>query len=127
VGGIAEGFILGRSMSDEKVKNREVLIVRDTNYHPDGGQVFFSKSRRPFVMLMAPPVGDDIKLEDFAAFWFDGSCGFNIAPNVWHQAPFITDDVMMFDNKQSSVFACVSMDSVNEFGKFMKVPLALPS
>jgi len=76
-------------------------------------------------MLLAPPVGDDVKLEDFVAFWFDGSRGFQIAPNVWHQPPYVTDDVTVFMNKQSSVFACVEMDSVKEFGKYLRFPLTL--
>jgi len=117
-------FVTARGVNDGP-EGRKAIFVRDANYHPDGGQVFFSKSKRPFVMLMAPPVGDDIKLENFTAFWFDGSSGFNISPFVWHQAPYSVDDVMVFNNKQSSVFACVEMDTVMEFKKFLKVPLCL--
>jgi len=32
---------------------------------------------------------------------------------------------MVFRNKQSSVFACVWMDSYKEFGVFLKFPLTL--
>jgi len=117
-------FVTAMSAS-EGVDGRRVILVRDANYHPDGSQVFFTKSRRPFVMLMAPPIGDDIQPEDFTAFWFDGTHGFNIAPNVWHQAPYCVDDVTVFLNKQSSVFASVEVDTVKEFNVFLRVPICL--
>ena len=52
-------------------------MTREANYHPDGGQVFFPVTKEPFVLLLALP-GDDIKLEDFVAFYCDGSCGVQI-------------------------------------------------
>ena len=108
------------------VTRRRHIFVRDANYHPDGGQVFYPKTRQPFVMLLAPATtGDDVKPEDFTAFAFDGDGGFQIAPNVWHQAPLEADDVIVFNNKQSSVFACVGVDTVHEFGVYLRVPLTL--
>jgi ureidoglycolate lyase len=98
-------------------------------------------------MLMAPStVGDDVKPQDFRAFWFDGNHGFQIAPGVWHQSPYTlpppaadgiaassesvtstktTQGVTVFRNKQTSVFVCVLMDSVAEFGVYLEVPLHL--
>ena len=55
------------------------MLCRGLNYHPDGGQVFFPVERVPFVMLLALP-GDDVRLEDFVAFYFDGSIGLQIKP-----------------------------------------------
>jgi len=124
VGNIGHGFVTGRSAGEGETNGRGVAYVRDANYHPDGSQVFFPKSGRPFVLLLAPAsVGDDVNPEDFVAIWFDGSSGFHVAPNVWHQSPFTTDDVAVFNTKQSSVFASVSVDTVKEFGKYLKVPL----
>jgi len=116
-------------------KSRDHVLVRDANYHPDGGQVFFPPpGGRPYIMLLASAdVGDDVRPEHFRAFYFEGSGGFQIAPGVWHQAPYFKplegnrgDKIQMtFKNKQSSVFACVMTDVFNEFGVYLKVPLTL--
>ena len=63
--------------------NRSHVLCRGVNYHPDSGQVFWPTARNAFVMHLALP-GDDVKLEDFVAFYFDGSCGFQIKPGKHH-------------------------------------------
>ena len=40
-------------------------------------QVFYPTNGGAFVLLLAEP-GDDIKPEDFVAFYFDGTCGAQI-------------------------------------------------
>jgi len=77
-------------------------------------------------------VGDDVRPEHFRAFYFDGGAGFQIAPGVWHQTPYFgppergaASSEMTFSNKQSSVYACVLADIVNEFGVYLQVPLTL--
>jgi len=113
--------------------SQDYILVRDVNYHPDGSQVFFPPEGRPFVMLLAlADFGDDIRPEHFRAFYFDGSTGFHIAPAVWHFTPYFQPppctsekDEMVFDNKQSSVYACVGADTVKEFGVYLKVPMKL--
>ena len=118
--------------------SRDFILARLANSHPDGGQVFFPPpGGRPFVMLMAPAnVGDDVRPEHFRAFYFDGHEGFQIAPGTWHNPPYFKPPAdansegtrrMIFRNKQSSVFACVWMDSFKEFGVFLKFPLTLDS
>ena len=125
VGDAGIGFITGRLLKDQSFQTSSHVLVRDANYHPDGGQVFYPKTKSPYVMLLAK-AGDDITLEDFVAFYLDGSCGFQIAPNVWHQSPYpIEVEAMDFLNKQSAVFACVITDTVREFGKYLKVPLRM--
>jgi len=121
---VKNDLITGISAADG-IEGRKLIFARDATYHPDGSQVFFPRSNRPYVLLLAPPVGDDIQLEDFKAFWFDGSFGFNVAPGVWHQSPYCLDDVTAYANKQSSVFGIVKVDTVKEFGKFLRVPLVL--
>ena len=113
----------------------DCILARLANSHPDGGQVFFPKpAGQPFVMLLAPAdVGDDVRPEHFKAFYFDGNEGFQMAPGTWHNPPYFKPQPvdsrqrsqMIFRNKQSSVFACVWMDSVKEFGTFLKFPLTL--
>jgi len=114
--------------------SQDHILVRQVNYHPDGGQIFFPQpGGRPFVMLLArADTGDDVRPEHFRAFYFDGSVGFHIAPGVWHFAPYIKPPSgsgekaeMMFNNKQGSVYACVAADTVKEFGVYLKVPLEL--
>ena len=125
------GYPCARRTSDG---SRDHILVREVNYHADGGQVFFPKlPGQPYVILMAPAeLGDDVRPEHFQAFYFDGSLGFQIAPGTWHFVPYIqppsgSDDraEMVFDNKQSSVYVCVPADTVKEFGVYLKVPLTL--
>jgi len=125
------GYPCARRTSDG---SRDHILVREVNYHPDGGQVFFPQSEgQPYVFLLAPAAfGDGIQPENFRAFFFDGTVGFHIAPGVWHFVPYIQPPSslgekaeMMFNNKQSSVYACVAADMVKEFGVYLKVPLTL--
>jgi len=114
--------------------SQDHVLVREVNYHPDSGQVFFPPpGGRPYVLMLArADVGDDVRPEHFRAFYFDGSAGFHIAPGVWHFVPFIRPSSsssekaeMVFNNKQGSVYACVPADTVKEFGVYLKVPLKL--
>ena len=100
----------------------DYVLACEANYHPDSGQVFFPKRGEPFVLLAALP-GEDVKLEDFVAFYIDGSFGVQIKPYIWHQAayPFL-DRVSVLD-KQGRVHANVMVNTVEEFGKFLKIPL----
>lgn len=100
------------------------VLTHEANYHPDGGQVFFSQDGKPFVALLAKP-GDNVRPEDFVAFYFDGSYGVQIGPNVWHQPVFPCGDTGLFRNKQGAVHACVSVDFVEEFKQYLEVPLVI--
>ncbi|MDX2002699.1 MAG: ureidoglycolate lyase [Chitinophagales bacterium] len=104
-------------------KDRKAVLVREANYHPDGGQVFFPKNGEPFVALLALP-GDDVRPEDFRAFYCDGSFGIHINPNVWHQPVYPIADKATFDDKQGKVHGCVLCDFVEEFNCWLSVPLS---
>ena len=119
---VARTYVTGRLPANTKPGERESVLVRDLNYHPDGSQVFYPTKPTPYVMLMAPP-GDDVTLDDFVAFYFDGSFGFHIKANVWHQSPYPLDDEAVFANKQGKVHGCVDVDTAEEFGKYLEVPL----
>jgi ureidoglycolate lyase/seryl-tRNA synthetase len=101
---------------------RTRVLACEANYHPDGGQVFFPKGGVPFVALLALP-GDDVRPEDFVAFHGLGDLGIHIAAGVWHQPLYPLWDEAVFDDKQSAVHACVSVDFVEEFGCLLSVPL----
>jgi hypothetical protein len=101
------------------------VLIWHANYHPDGGQCFFPRQRVPFVVPLALP-GDDVKPEDFVAFWFDGSEGLYIHPNVWHEAVFPLAERASFNDRQGKVHARVSVNFVEEFDCYLGVTLAMP-
>ena len=101
---------------------RDRVLVEMINYHPDGGQVFFSKNRRPFILLLAPP-GDDVAPEDCVALRSDGDVGFHIDPGVWHQAPITLASEDVFFNKQGRVHGEVTCFFPAERGLYLYVPL----
>lgn len=102
------------------------IYTHEANYHPDGGQVFAPRDGAAFVALLAGP-GDDVKPEDFIAFYCDGSFGIHIDPGVWHQPVFPLAPRALFDDKQGRVHACIAVDFVSEFGCYLEVPLTRPS
>ncbi len=99
------------------------VLLWHCNYHPDGGQFFWPLDGKPFVVPAAPP-GDDVKPEDFVAFWSDGTHGIYLHPNIWHEGPFPTAETggRYFD-KQGKVHARISCDIAREFGVLLGVPL----
>lgn len=118
-------YVTGILPRDVSPENRTRVLIRESNYHPDGGQVFFPKNKDPFVAVLALP-GDDVTLQDFVAFYCDGSFGINIHANVWHQPLYPINDEADFFGKQGAVHGCVSLDTVDEFGKYLSIPLTKP-
>lgn len=98
------------------------VLLWHANYHPDGGQIFFPLEKKPFVVPMALP-GDDVAPEQFKTFWFDGSAGLYMHPNVWHEGVFPCAPAGRFFDKQGRVHARVSVDFAKEFGVLLEVPL----
>ncbi len=105
--------------------DRSRILLWHANYHPDGGQLFFPMDAGPFVAPLAIG-GDDIRPEDFKAFWFDGTKGLYIHPNIWHEAVIPTNGDARFRDKQGKVHARVSADLATEFGTYLSVPLRAP-
>ncbi|MEX2201890.1 MAG: ureidoglycolate lyase [Dongiaceae bacterium] len=106
--------------------DRSQVLIWHANYHPDGGQCFFPRDRQPFVSPLALP-GDDVRPENFVAFWFDGTQGLYIHPGVWHEAVFPAGERAHFDDRQGRVHARVSVNFVEEFGCYLSVPLTEPA
>ena len=116
-------YVTGILPIDVNSRNRTHVLTREANYHPDGGQVFYPiKSGTPFVLLLALP-GDNVVPEDFMAFYFDGTCGAQIYPNIWHQPVYPIDDKATFMTKQGKVHACVGVETLKEFNKWLEIPL----
>lgn len=99
------------------------VFLWHANYHPDGGQLFFPLDRRPFIVPLALP-GDDVRPEDFKAFYFDGSCGLYIHPNIWHEGVFTCSGSQRFFDKQGAVHARVSVNFATEFGCLVAADLS---
>ena len=117
-------YLLGYSSVPEDSKKK--LITKDpkqiyiwhVNYHPDGGQLFFPENNKPFISPLALP-GDDIQLNNFKAFYFHGSKGLYIHPNIWHEGVFPTKGRATFKGKQGKVHARVSIDLLKEFKSYI--------
>ena len=60
--------------------------------------------------------GDDVRPEHFKAFWFDGSKGLYIHPNVWHEAVFPVGETGRFFDRQGKVHARINCEIAEEFG-----------
>jgi len=104
------------------ILNGPKILTREANYHPDGGQIFFPLSNDPFILLLALP-GDDIKPTDFIGFYFDGSCGCQIKPNIWHQPAYPLVKEAIFMTKQGAIHGCVCYDSVKEDNIMLEINL----
>jgi ureidoglycolate lyase len=111
-----------RASERREPANTHRIYTHEANYHPDGGQIFSPRNRAAFVALLAKP-GDDVRPEDFVAFYCDGSFGIHIDPSVWHQPVFPIEPLATFDDRQGRVHACVAIDFVSEFGCYLEVPL----
>ena len=99
-------------------KDPSQIYIWHVNYHPDGGQLFFPEDNKPFISPLALP-GDDIKPDNFKAFYFDGSQGLYIHPNIWHEGVFPTKGRATFKGKQGKVHARVSIDLLKEFRSYL--------
>ena len=136
-GGITEGYFkfwkdgnYYKSKNESKnesyisgvLTNNQTIITREANYHPDSSQVFYPLINSPYILLLALP-GDDVKLEKFIGFYFDGKCGIHIFPDVWHQPIFPINGIGKLKNKQGSVHACVKVDILEEFKTWLEIDI----
>ena len=120
-------YILGYGTEPEQASEYhsnapERLLLWHANYHPDGGQLFFPQTSKPFLVPLALP-GDDVAPEDFVCFHFTGNEGLYIHPNVWHDGALTALDQHCFFDKQGAVHARVSVDFPREFKCLLEVPL----
>lgn len=131
-GAVGGEYLLGWATDPARATRAPVAASHDrvllwhANYHPDGGQLFFPLERAPFVVPLALP-GDDVRPEHFVAFYFDGTNGLYIHPNVWHEGIFPVAPRARFHDEQGRVHARVSCHLAKEFGVFLSVPLRSPA
>jgi ureidoglycolate lyase len=128
---VGDSYLFGWSTWPEEARTsgpraaRSRSLIWRANYHPDGGQLVYPVRGQAFVVALASP-GDDVKPEDFVAFYCDGSRGLYIHPNVWHGAFVPLDDEAEFLDRQGRVHARVSVDFPKEFGCYLAMPLRRP-
>ena len=108
--------------SEHHSNKPERLLLWHANYHPDGGQLFFPQTSKPFLVPLALS-GDDIAPEDFVCFQFTENEGLYIHPNVWHDGALTASNQHCFFDKQGAVHARVSVDFPREFNCLLEVPL----
>ena len=117
-------YILGYSSHPDtlaentKYTSPTEMYVWHVNYHPDGGQLFFPTKPGAFISHLALP-GDDIAPEDFKAFYFDGTKGLYIHPNIWHDGVFPVQEKSSFMGRQGKVHARISVDLKKEFNTYI--------
>lgn len=129
---VKDEYLLGWSKNPaEAVRGVEIhqaperVLLWHANYHPDGGQLFFPIDGNAFVTPLALP-GDDVTPEKFINFYFDGTHGLYIHPNVWHEGIFPIAGRAKFYDAQGSVHARVSVNFAKEFGVFLDTALCRP-
>ncbi len=126
-GAVGDSYVLGWARgpgpaSEPAAPDRSAILLYHANYHPDGGQLFHPLDGDAFVAPLAPP-GDDVRPEDFVAYYFDGSQGLYIHPGVWHEAVFPLAERARFFDRQGKVHARVSCRFDEEFGAYLSVPM----
>ena len=99
-----------------------------SDYHPDGGQLFFPRSPIPFVVCLGPAaVGDDVTPSDMRAFYVPTGKGIYLHPGTWHNGVYIQKQYSpaTFLTRQGRVHARISASWAGEFKTLLKVPLEL--
>ncbi len=117
-------YLLGYSSDPDDSSNKftsedpKQIYIWHVNYHLDGGLLFFPEDNKRFISPLALP-GDDIQPDNFKAFYFNGSQGLYIHPNIWHEGVFHTKGRATFKGKQGKVHARVSIDLHEEFKSYI--------
>jgi len=99
-----------------------------SDYHPDGGQLFWPLKPLPFVVTLGKAChGDDITPGDMKAFYIPAGKGVYFHPGTWHNGVYICkeDSPARFLTRQGRVHARVSASWAAEFKTLIKVPLKL--
>jgi ureidoglycolate hydrolase len=128
---VKQKYILGWSTAPEQARrdnpdaDRSRILIWHGNYHPDGGQLFYPLDNKPFVVPLAK-AGDDMRPDDWVAFYCDGSFGVCRNAGIWHEAIIPLSPLARFYDKQGAVHARVSADFPKEFGVLLAIPWVLP-
>lgn len=108
----------------------ESIYLWMSDYHPDGGQLFFPRQPVPFVVCLGPASkGDDIRPEDMRAFLVPEGSGLYMHPGTWHNGIYVNPKYLQggparFLTRQGRVHARISASWAAEFGTLLRVPLS---
>ncbi|GMI26139.1 hypothetical protein TeGR_g11719 [Tetraparma gracilis] len=118
------------SKDDATASTENCIYLWMSDYHPDGGQLFFPREPIPFVVCLGPAaVGDDVKPSDMRAFRVPAGKGVYFHPGTWHNGVYIEREhsPATFLTRQGRVHARVSASWASEFQTLLRVPLGSAS
>ena len=110
--------------SHESKKDNNQIYLWMSDYHPDGGQLFWPDESIPFtVCLGLYTYGDDITPKDMRAFRIPAGKGVYIHPNIWHNGVYIEKKYSQqtFTTRQGRIHGRVSVSWANEFSTLLRV------
>lgn len=117
------------SASEEESNFGGCIYLWLSDYHPDGGQLFFPKAGTepcPFFMCLGKAAhGDDIQPEHMRGFKIPAGKGVYIHPSTWHNGIYVAREhspATMF-TRQGRVHARVSANWVTEFDAVCRMRL----
>ena len=105
---------------------RNELFLWMSDYHPDGGQLFWPEEPVPFTVCLGLNIyGDNIKPEYMQGFNIPAGAGIYLNPGTWHNGVYIHPKYspMKFLTRQGKVHARISVSWADEFGMLLRVPL----
>ncbi|GMH95917.1 hypothetical protein TrVE_jg11881 [Triparma verrucosa] len=114
--------------SSTNPSNSNFIYLWMSDYHPDGGQLFFPRLPLPFVVCLGPSqVGDDVQPSDMKAFLVPKGKGVYFHPGTWHNGVYIEREYSpaTFLTRQGRIHARVSASWAEEFKCLLRIPLSL--
>jgi len=87
-------------------------LCAEVNAHLDASQLLYPVNRAPFVLTLGR-TPDTVK-----AYVFDGSCGFSIAPGVFHNPAVPVDGPVIFQNRQGLSHPCTLYNHLEATGAY---------
>jgi len=120
------GAIPEHASHESPTGNGSCIYLWMSDYHPDGGQLFFPVKPVPFTVCLGPAAkGDDIRPEDMRAFAIPKGKGVYIHPSTWHNGIYVAPQYTpaQFLTRQGRVHARVSVSWASEFSSLLRVPL----
>ena len=101
-----------------------------SDYHPDGGQLFWPEKSIPFVVTLGLNTkGDNIRPSDMRSFFVPAGLGIYMHPGTWHNGIYVHKEYTpaRFLTRQGRIHARVSVSWASEFNSLLRVPLTLES
>ena len=119
----------GVGAEDAESFHGDALFLWMSDYHPDGGQLFFPFGKAEpcpfFVCLGKSSYGDDIKPDQMAAFRVPAGRGIYIHPGTWHNGIYVhkRQGPRTFFTRQGRVHARIGCSWAQEFNTLLRLRL----